>query len=181
MDDRLFTLPEKLIAGYRTRDPFQIARAKGFSVKFLDMKKQKGFCMNIYNNFFIFINDSMSEQMKRMTCAHELGHILLHRSLLGRNPDGKFRKLVEMELFDITDSTEYEANVFAANLLIDTDEMMGYLTDGSDIVSAASALNVNVNLLAIRLTEMRDLNADLPFAVNNRFLGKIKDSADSIG
>ena len=28
---------------------------------------------------------------------------------------------------------------------------------------------------------MRDLNVDLPFTVNRQFLGRIEDSADSIG
>ena len=100
---------------------------------------------------------------------------------LARRKNGQFRKLVEMELFDIRDSTEYEANLFAANLLIDTDEMMELLKEGRDIVSTASALDVNVNMLAIKLLEMRDVDVDLPFTVSRQFLGRIDDRADSIG
>ena len=181
MDDRLFRVPENLIVEFNTRDPFQIARLKGYAVRFLDLKRQKGFCTNIYNNYFIFINENMSEQMKRMTCAHELGHIIFHKNRLARRKNGQFRKLVEMELFDIRDSTEYEANLFAANLLIDTDEMMELLKEGRDIVSTASALDVNVNMLAIKLLEMRDVDVDLPFTVSRQFLGRIDDRADSIG
>lgn len=85
-----------------------------------------------------------------------------------------------MELFDITSSTEYEANLFAANFLIDTDEMMRYLKEGYSIVQTASALDVNVNMLAIKLLEMRDIDVQLPFTINRQFLGTIDDRADSI-
>ncbi|MCR5609417.1 MAG: ImmA/IrrE family metallo-endopeptidase [Lachnospiraceae bacterium] len=180
MDDRLFSIPEKLISQYNTRDPFIISHEKGFTVKYLDLKKQKGFCTNIYNNYFIFINENLSEQMKKMTCAHELGHIIFHKDKLARSHNGSFKKLIEMELFDIKDNTEYEANLFAANLLIDTDEMMNLLKEGYDIVHTASTLDVNVNMLAIKLLEMPGMDLKLPFTVNRKFLGSIGDSADSV-
>ncbi len=182
MDDRSFAVPCALAAEYATRDPFQIAAHRGYTVRYLDLKKQKGFCTNIYNNFFIFINENLSYQMKRMTCAHELGHILLHRDQLGRDKDGKFRHFVEMELFNITNRTEYEANLFAANLLIDEDELMEMLQEGHDIVSIASTMDVNVNLLAIKLAELgkRGLPVDLPLVPDRRFLGRIEDRADAL-
>ncbi|MBR1742279.1 MAG: hypothetical protein IJ733_10540 [Lachnospiraceae bacterium] len=85
-----------------------------------------------------------------------------------------------MELFDITSTMEYEANLFAANLLIEPDVMMQYLKEGYSIVQTAAALDVNVNMLAIKLLEMRDMDLDLPFTINRQFLGKIEDRADSI-
>ncbi len=181
MDNRLFTVPDSLVREYSTRDPFLIARQKGYSVRYLDLKKQKGFCTNIYNNFFIFINQNLSDQMKRMTCAHELAHIILHARQLGRDKNGKFSRFVEMELFDITDRMEYEANLFAANLLIDEDDLMRMLKEGQDIVSIASTMDVNVNMLAIKLAELgkRGLPIDLPLTPDRKFLGRIEDRADS--
>ena len=178
MNDRLSTDPESLIIKYGTRDPFRIACLMGHSVKFLKLKRQKGYCTNILNNYFIFINENLSLQMQRMVCAHELGHVILHKDRLRRDESGKIQRIIEMELFDIKDRTEYEANLFAAGLLIDTDEMMGYLREGYDIVQTASSLDVNVNLLALKLSRMMD--ADLPFPVNSQFLGKIEDRAGSI-
>ena len=178
MNDRLVLEPANLIIENGTRDPFQIAHLRGYAVKFLELKRQKGYCTNILNNYFIFINEHLSRQMQRMTCAHELGHIILQPERLKRGNDGRFKRIAEMELFDIKDRTEYEANLFAANLLIDTNEMMDYLRGGYDIVQAASALDVNVNMLALKLSQMRDV--DLPFQVNSRFLGRIEDRADSI-
>ena len=182
MDSRVFSLPRDLILAHSTRDPFRLAERLGFYVRFISTKKQKGFCINILNNYFIYINENMSEQMQRMTCAHELGHILLHKDRLARDKQGRFRKIVEMELFDITSRTEYEANLFAANLLIDEEELMKMLYEGHDIVSIASGFDVNVNLLALKLAEMRKdgLAIDLPFTPDRRFMGRIEDRADSI-
>ena len=182
MDSRVFSLPRDLILTHNTRDPFRLAESLGCYVRYISTKKQKGFCTNILNNYFIYINENLSPQMQRMTCAHELGHILLHRDRLARDEQGRFQKIVEMELFDITSETEYEANLFAANLLIDEEELMRMLYSGSDIVSIASSLDVNVNLLAIKLAEMRKdgLSIDLPFTPDRRFMGRIEDRADSI-
>lgn len=177
MDDRFFSLPEQLCRDHNTRDPFKIASDLGYDVSFINTKKQKGMCRYIMKNYFIWINQNMSEQMQRMTCAHELGHILFHKPLLASHD-----LLVEMEIFDIRNSTEYEANLFAANLLIDDRELMDFLRSGYDIVSAASTLNVNVNLLAIKLVEMQnnDPKIRVPFIPSPTFLGRIGDRADSM-
>lgn len=181
MNDRTLTVPNRLIQVHNTRDPFQLARLLGYAVKFLDLKNQKGFCTNIYNNFFIFINRNLSDQMQRMTCAHELGHILLHKDRLARTKTGKLAQFVEMELFDIKNEAEYEANLFAANLLIDESDMMDKLKSGYDIVSAAAYLDVNVNLLAIKLAEMskNGLPLNLPFTPDRKFMGHIGDDTNS--
>lgn len=177
MTDRIRSLTDSLIRKYGTRDPFQIARRAGIRVKYINTKKQKGFCRIILNNPFIFISENMSEQMQRMTCAHELGHIFLHRRLLsGRE------FLLEYELFDIRNTTELEANIFAADLLIDEEELKERMEAGSDMVSAASAMDINVNLLMIRLIEMQKQGAVLtvPFTPDRKFLGKIRDAADAL-
>ena len=108
-------LPRRLIRRYHTNDPFEIAAALDITVmERSDFQRQKGAFKVVLHNSFIFINATMSNEMKRIVCAHELGHALLHRSL------GKTQEcLMEFELFNITNSTEYEANLFAANLLLD--------------------------------------------------------------
>ena len=171
-------LTADLIREYGTRDPFQIAFLMDVAVKFINTRRQKGLCAVFDGYPFIFINQNLSEQMQRMTCAHELGHILLHKDILAGNVP-----LLEYELFDIRNSTEYEANVFAADLLIDEDELQELVTEGGDVVSIASALDINVNLLLIKLIEMRRDGKDLqvPFTPERGFLGKIDDRADSIG
>ena len=182
MADKVFGIPRSLIRKYRTRDPFRIAKEANIPVRFHNMKRQKAFCLYVMRNYSIHINENLSEQMQRMACAHELGHILLHKDLLIPEKGQQAKQLVEMELFDITSITEYEANLFAANLLIDDEEVLEYLHDGYDIVTMASTLNVNVNLLAIKLAEMKKtgLPVDVPFTPSRRFLGKIEDRADAV-
>ena len=176
-DRRPSELPAELIARFSTRDPFRLASFLNIHVKYIETRRQKGFCAMVLDEPFIFINRNMSEQMQRMTCAHELGHILLHRDVLEKD-----RFLLEYELFNIRNETEYEANVFAAGLLIDEKELYEQIREGRDIVAIASAMDLNVNILMIRIIEMQKAGSDfhIPFTPDRKFLKTIEDKADSI-
>ncbi len=190
MDNRLFTAPLELIREYGTNDPFILAdsitkwngKAIRIQVRYFDAKRQKGFCTNILNNYYIFINRNLSRQMQRMVCGHELGHVLFHQDMLSRDQDGKFRQIAEWEIFDMKDHSEYEANVFLAGLLIDTAQLKELICQGYDIVSIASILDVNVNLVALKVAaEARFDDVRIPFIPKQNFLGTIDDRADSFG
>lgn len=174
-------LPMKLFRKYGTRDPFRLACELGIHVmKRDDFDRQKGAFSVVLNVPFIFINDNLSEEMQRIVCAHELGHAMLHRRLCKQR---KNQTIYELEIFDIKDNTEYEANVFAAGLLIDEEELTEYIQQGYDIVQMAKALDVNINLLMIKIIEMHDRTdspMNLPFIPKRNFLGTIEDSAESI-
>ena len=174
-------IPSKLISRYGTRDPFRICREKGIEVMFRDdFTGQKGAFSLMLNVPFIFINNNLSDEMKRIVCAHELGHAMLHRKLCRQK---KNQTIYEYEIFDIRSSTEYEANIFAANLLIDEREMNEYMSYGYDIVQTARAMNLNVNLLLIKLHEMKDNEAllyALPDLPKRNFLGTIGDDAGEL-
>jgi Zn-dependent peptidase ImmA (M78 family) len=174
-------IPSKLISRYGTRDPFRICREKGIEVMFRDdFTGQKGAFSLMLNVPFIFINNNLSDEMKRIVCAHELGHAMLHRKLCRQR---KNQTIYEYEIFDIRNSTEYEANIFAANLLIDEREMNEYMSYGYDIVQTARAMNLNVNLLLIKLHEMKDNEAllyTLPDLPKRNFLGTIGDNAGEL-
>lgn len=97
------TLPRRLLRRYGTSVPFELADCLGITIlECHDFKLQKGAFKVILNNCFIFINANLSTEMKKLVCAHELGHALLHRPL-GKTDTG----LMEFELFDITNTTEY--------------------------------------------------------------------------
>ena len=161
-------LPRRLIRRYHTNDPFEIAAALDITVmERSDFQRQKGAFKVVLHNSFIFINATMSNEMKRIVCAHELGHALLHRSL------GKTQEcLMEFELFNITNSTEYEANLFAANLLLDDQSIESLIQDGFDVVQIARSLGTNVNLLLLKLQQMNnDNHLHLPDMPGRNFLG----------
>ena len=85
--------------------------------------------------------------------------------------------MMEFEIFDITDAAEYEANVFAANLLIDDQEVLEMAREGYDVVHIAKELNLNVNILLVKLNEMSKKGYDLrvPYEPSRKFLGRIDD------
>lgn len=112
-----------------------------------------------------------------MTCAHEIAHLLLHKDALTQRD-----YLVEMELFNITNQRELEANQLAANLLIDDNELLELVNEGNDVVRIASILDVNVNMLMIKLLTMNKsgYDFDVPFMPKCDFMGTIADRSDSI-
>lgn len=68
-------LPRRLIRRYHTNDPFEIAAALDITImERSDFQRQKGAFKVVLHNSFIFINAKMSDEMKRIVCAHELGH-----------------------------------------------------------------------------------------------------------
>lgn len=81
-------------------------------------------------------------------------------------------------LEDVTSTTEYEANLFAANLLLDENSIEELVSDGFDIVQIARQLGTNVNLLLLKLQQMNDDNRfRLPDMPDRNFLGVISDDA----
>ena len=67
---------------YGSRDPFEIARQLGINVMLCkNFGSLKGMYRVIKRNRFIFLNNSLDENMLRIVCAHELGHDQLHRNM----------------------------------------------------------------------------------------------------
>lgn len=177
-DKRVFALPRRLIRKYGTRDPFEIAEALDISIIMCStFKRQKGAFKVIAKNGFIFINSNLSDEMQRLVCAHELGHAMLHRKL-AVSAGG----MLEFELFDINDQCEYDANAFAATLLLDDDELMELVKDGYDVVYIAKTMGTNVNLILLKLNEMRKqgYEMNLPEIPSRKFLGEIEDNAGEL-
>ena len=173
-------IPPGLIAKYGTRDPFRIAREQGIEIMLRNFARQKGAFSLMLNVPFIFINENLSDEMKRIVCAHELGHAMLHRQLCRKM---KNQTIHEYEIFDIRTGTEYEANIFAAGLLIDEQELSACESCGYDIVQTAKATGINVNLLLIKYYEMQERSGkryNLPYLPKRDFLGTIGDNAGEL-
>ena len=124
----------------------------------------------IERNRFIFLNSNMEEYMMRMVLAHELGHDTFHRHLTRNAP------FKEYQIFDITSQAEYEANIFAAHLLLDENKIVELANKGYTDVEIASTLNVNINLLVFKMNEMNryGANYNLRHAPKGNFFIEIK-------
>lgn len=138
----------ELIERFGTRDPFELAEAAGAEVVFSDLGELKGMYTYIQNNRFIVINNQLDDDTARIVCAHELGHDQLHRDFV------KDSFLRETVLFDVQNRTEYEANLFAAELLISDGEMLRYAEEETDVASIAAMTCTDVNLVALKLSGM---------------------------
>ena len=74
------------------------------------------------------------------------------------------------------DTTEYEANAFAAHLLIENDTIYSLSREKYDVAQIAKMLNLNINLVLIKLQELNKLGYDykVPCEADSLFLRKPK-------
>ena len=105
-----------LIAKYRTRNPFKLAKSLGIIVKFVDLGEVRGLFKKILKRKYIFINSNLSEFDQRIVFCHELGHAILHSS-------SEHQFLIDNTSLLRRSRLEDEANLFASYLLIPDDEV----------------------------------------------------------
>lgn len=97
--EQLSRVGEKLVKRCDSRDPFEIARQLGINVMLCEnFGSLKGMYRVIKRNRFIFLNNSLDENMLRIVCAHELGHDQLHRNMAKTTPIHEFM-LYDMKSF----------------------------------------------------------------------------------
>lgn len=97
----------------KTNNPFQIAENKGIIVSFEPLGTIRGYYSKALRTKFIHINENMDEHRQLFTCAHELGHALMHPSL-------STPFLRDSTLFSVN-KLEVEANRFAICLCYPSD------------------------------------------------------------
>ena len=141
-----------LVKRCETRDPFRIADELGVEVLFCeDFGRLKGMYRVIKRNRFILLNKDLSDRMMRIVCAHELGHDQLHRNL------AKDSAIREFMLYDMTTKPEYEANIVAAEILLDSDEILEYIYDyGYTSEQIARAMHTDINLVALKIAHLAE-------------------------
>ena len=154
---QLSEVGERLVKRCGTRDPFEIARQIGVEVLFCDgFNSMKGMYRVIKRNRFIFINRDLTPQTQRIVCAHELGHDQLHRDL------ARTGALHEFMLYDMTTKPEYEANIVAAEILLDTDEALDCVYNyGYTSEQIAKAMETDINLVALKVAHLAETNREL--------------------
>ena len=171
-EDRIRALAAETAARCGTRDPFRAAAQQGITVlPRSDFARQKGAFTVVAGEPFIFINSRLSEETQRIVCAHELGHALLHRG------EGQ-AVFMEFELFGAADRKEREANLFAAELLLDGEEISPLAREGMDAAQIARAMGVHVDLVLIKMDSMGGFR--LPRVVRSRCLKTMTDDAGTL-
>ena len=142
---------DRIVKKCGTRDPYRIAKELGIRIKMVDnFTTLKGCYQVILRNRWIFLNSNLKSGMRRIVCAHEIGHDMLHRHVVtGNGP------MMEFELYNMKNRYEYEANIFASELLLDTDEILDYIYNYEyDVQQIASIMNSDVNLVALKISTL---------------------------
>lgn len=130
-----------LIKKYHTSNPFELAEALKIAVFYENLGTINGYYTSLLRMKQIHINNSLSDLDSNFTCAHELGHALLH-------PNASTPFLQSKTLLSV-DKMEIEANTFAVHLLIPDEiiiENSGYTTE-----QFARFLGYNQRLIELRL------------------------------
>lgn len=136
----------KLIDTYKTRDPFELIKALGIELMFDgNFSKLKGFYTVMNRQAYIVINSNLPEEEIKIVAAHELGHHMLHK----RFATGKV--IQEFELYDMTARPEYEANCFAAEILVSDQEITELINNGYSMEQIACILKTDINIVGIKL------------------------------
>lgn len=149
--DRIAQCAAGLVRKYKTRDPFELAKELGIHVFFSDeFVTLKGMYFIIKRNRYIYINNKLDDNTKKIVCAHEIGHDRLHRDL------AKFGALQEFVLYDMATRQEYEANVFASSVLLEDDAMLELIYErGYDAQQIAVELKSDINLVALKAATLK--------------------------
>lgn len=105
-----------------SRDPVAIAEFAGIGIHICPLGDIAGNYMLLKRKRWILINDSIDKDSPffRVVVAHELGHALLHRT--------ENCAFIKRHTLLLTSGIEREANMFAAELLIDKDLIAEYET-----------------------------------------------------
>ena len=162
--DHIIQTADRLVRKFGTRDPEKLARELGIKIYDVPLKKQKGMYKVIKRNRCIFVKDDLSDIMRKIVILHEIGHDQLHRR--------QAAVFQEFTLFDMSAGImEYEANLFAAQVMLPDDEVLEYVYQGYSAGQIAGALETNVNLVAIKTADLsRRGHSFRPVDYNVKFL-----------
>ncbi len=164
---------------YDETDPFRLCQAMGIIILFVPMGTYEGACKGFFlkqsRKRSITINSDLPEAMQRIIATHELGHAFLHAAATGVNAFHDFA------LFDNTSRMEYEANIFAAEFLMEDADVLERLNDDISFFGAAAELRVPAELLAFKFRAMKRkgyMLIDPPLMCSSNFLKDVEVGGD---
>lgn len=159
---------------YDETDPVRLAKAMSILLLNEPMGNTTNACKGFYfsqsRTQVITVNSDLPEELRRIILAHELGHAVLHSKAVG------MRAFHDFSLFDETSVYEYEANIFAADFLMDDDRVLDLLNDDISFFGAAAALNVPPELLDFKFRVLKRKGykvIDSPIRARGDFLKNI--------
>ena len=135
---------DSLCRKYQSRNPFEIAKGEGIIILDEPLGDVKGYYNKAFRQKMIHLNQRLVGEERRRTCAHELGHGVLH-------PKSNTPFLRARTLFPIG-RYETEADRFAVDLLYSDEDLKKYLQFSS--CQIAEFLKLPLPLIEYRLGVM---------------------------
>lgn len=126
-----------------TRNPLEIVKTLDATLVFYPLDGVNGFYQYFKRNHIIYIDERLSDEEQLFVCAHELGHMILHKKANAVFMDSRTQLN--------TSKYELEANRFAVDLLIEDsviEEHLDYTTS-----QLSRMLGYNKSLLELRLKD----------------------------
>lgn len=137
----ILSVVENLVEKHGTRNPFTIADKCGVYVYCESLGTVNGYYNTAFGVKSIHINEKLSQKMKELTCAHELGHAIMHPNLN--------INFMTQKTFMLPGKYEQQANLFASYLLFPPDVLKEY--EGFSVKEIASILEVPQRIISIRM------------------------------
>ena len=164
---------KRLKKKYDENDPERLAEQMKILVSREPMGLFEGCCKGFFlihrRKKHITINSDLPDILQKVVLAHELGHCILHSGSSGA-------AFHEVTLFDTTDRKEYEANVFASELLLPDEAVLEVLNDDMFFFKAAKTLYVPLVLLDFnfRIMKRRGYKVESPIKANGDLLKNLE-------
>ena len=145
--DDIIRRADRIVTQAGTRIPDHVAASCGLTIIEVPFKKQKGVYKIIERNRYIFLKENLPPIMRDIVILHEIGHDALHRK--------EASQFQEFNLFDMTNHRmEYEANLFAAHIMLPDEEILQYIYQGYDTAQIAAAMHSDINLVALKASDL---------------------------
>ncbi len=132
---------DSLARKYQTRNPFEIIRGLNVILIFVPLIDTRAFYQYFQRNNIIYIDENLSRHEQAFECAHEMGHMFLHKKANTIFMDTRTGLN--------TDRYENEADTFAMDLLVDDDTLTEY--QQYNVEQLAHILGYEKRLIELRL------------------------------
>lgn len=134
---------DSLARKYKTRNPFEILQGLNAILVFAPLIDTRAFYQYFQRNNIIYINENLPRHEQAFECAHEMGHMFLHKKTNTIYMDTR----TELN----TCRYEREADLFAMSLLVSDDMIAEYQQFSIDQISRA--LGYEKRLIELRLKQ----------------------------
>ena len=134
---------------YHERDPFRLCNDMDILLNRapmgVDIYASKGFYIRQFGINVITVNSDQPEYIQKIVCAHEIGHSVLHSDIV---------EACCFENLNLTQKTEREANLFAAEYLLSDEIVLSHIEESESVYTLAQKLEVPTEILLYKLQTM---------------------------